>query len=341
MTLLPSCLGSDDDDTTYYDDAAITAFSMGTLNRYLTTTSSTGEDSVYKVTYAGSSFKMTIDQLGCRIFNNDSLPYGTDIKHVLCTVSTSHNAGVTIQSMTSDSLKLFSTSDSIDFSQPRILRVYSTDGAYQRDYTVTLSVRQLPQGTVVWTKMPEGTTLPATRVTDWDFAYSADSTAIVASNDGWATQFTETLDESSALLPRHGQFVSWKLYNGFDYALLLGDNDVAGDDRMTLWRKVIDNDRPQISGWVYMTPSYNNPYYLPKGQTYWLAPYLNGSVLAIAADGTVYKSCDQGVTWKTSSLLVMPDDFGGTIQAATTDADGFIWVMEQETGQVWRGLEMR
>ena len=37
--LCTSCLGSDDEEYTYYDDAAITSFSLGTLNchRYLLT----------------------------------------------------------------------------------------------------------------------------------------------------------------------------------------------------------------------------------------------------------------------------------------------------------------
>ena len=337
--LTTSCLGSDDDDVTTYDDVAIMSFTLGTLNRYLTTTSSTGADSTYKTTYAGSSYKMNIDHLGGRIFNSDSLLNGTDNRHVLCTITTSNSALVTVKSMTSDSLRVFSSSDSIDFSQARVFRVHSTDGAYTRDYIVSLAVRQMEQGTLLWKPMQE---LPTTKWTDWQFAYNADSTGIVASNDNWESSFVETLDESAGLLPHNGQFVSWNLANNRQtYALLWGENSLTGDDRLTLWRKVIDNDRPQSSGWVYMTPSYTNPYYLPKGQRYWLMPYANGSVLAIAADGTMYKSEDQGITWMTSSQLVMPTDFNGTVEEATTDADGYIWVKEQTTGRVWRGLQTK
>ena len=89
--LTTSCLGSDDDDVTTYDDVAIMSFTLGTLNRYLTTTSSTGADSTYKTTYAGSSYKMNIDHLGGRIFNSDSLLNGTDNRHVLCTITTSNS----------------------------------------------------------------------------------------------------------------------------------------------------------------------------------------------------------------------------------------------------------
>ena len=78
----------------------------------------------------------------------------------------------------------------------------------------------------------------------------------------------------------------------------------------------------------------NNPYYLPKGQYYWLLPYVDGSVLAVNANGKIYQSRDQGITWKTSSLLVSPVS---AVAAAATDADGGLWLKEHETGNVWYG----
>ena len=71
IILLISCL-SDDTDTEVllYNDTAITQFSLGTLNRYLTTkaTSSFDEegnpvDSIYKVEIDGSNYKFYIDQI--------------------------------------------------------------------------------------------------------------------------------------------------------------------------------------------------------------------------------------------------------------------------------------
>ena len=55
--LCASCLGSSEEEYTYYDDTAITAFSLGTLNRYTYVTKSDGTDSIAKTTVTGSNYK--------------------------------------------------------------------------------------------------------------------------------------------------------------------------------------------------------------------------------------------------------------------------------------------
>ena len=91
----PPFESTDDNDVVYYDDTAITSFSLGTMNRYVHTKSSTGADSVYKTTYSGSNYAFYIDQLTCEIYNVDSLPKGTDAAHVITTISTK-NGGTAI-----------------------------------------------------------------------------------------------------------------------------------------------------------------------------------------------------------------------------------------------------
>ena len=132
--LLTSCLSSNEPEVTVYNDMSIQSFELGTLDRYLHTTSSAGEDSVYKVTYSASSYKMNIDQLEHKISNADSLLRGTDMTRIICTLTTKNHGLVLLQSMTSDSLNYFNSgTDSIDFSQPRIFRVFATDGSGSRD----------------------------------------------------------------------------------------------------------------------------------------------------------------------------------------------------------------
>ena len=142
--MLVSCLSSDDSVTATYSDTAITAVTLGSLNRYTTTKSAlSGNDTIVKSTLTGSNYHITIDQLGCRIFNQDTLPVGTDIKHVVLSALSTKNGGVPlIKSLTGDTLRYYSSTDSIDFSQPRTIRVLSSDGTAYRDYTMSLAVSE-------------------------------------------------------------------------------------------------------------------------------------------------------------------------------------------------------
>lgn len=156
MAALSSCLG-DKDEVTVYSDTAITEVTLGTLNRYTYGTSSkTGNDTVVKSTLTGSNYRLTIDQIAHTIYNLDSLPMGTDIAHVvLSSLSTKNSGVVVLKSLISDSLQYVTTTDSIDFTQPRILRVYSSDGTAYRDYTMTLTVSTTTGTTFGWQKVAE------------------------------------------------------------------------------------------------------------------------------------------------------------------------------------------
>lgn len=159
--LAASCLGDDDNsDITYYGDTAITAFSLGTLNRYITTkaTSTFDDDgnpvdSTYTTTVTGSSYKFYIDQLKSEIYNPDSLPTGTDTTRVICSV-TSKNSGLVVINYTNaegaDSLAYYSSSDSVDFSKVRDFRVYSTDGTAYRKYSVKVNVHKEEADSFTW-----------------------------------------------------------------------------------------------------------------------------------------------------------------------------------------------
>ena len=81
---------------------------------------------------------------------------GTDLKHVVISALGTKNSGVPfIKSLISDSLFYYSSTDSLDFSQPRVLRVYSSDGTAFRDYTMTLTVSETAGITFEWQKVAE------------------------------------------------------------------------------------------------------------------------------------------------------------------------------------------
>lgn len=164
--LLASCLKSDDDATIIlYNDTAITSFTLGTLNRYVNTTSSAGVDSTYKEAIVGSDYKFSIDESTHCIFNRDSLPVGTDVKHVICSVTTLNNGGVFVKNLNSDSITYHSSADSIDFSSPRVFYVYAIDGSGREQYTVQLNVHQEEGEQFVWTRHTDNYDIAALEAT--------------------------------------------------------------------------------------------------------------------------------------------------------------------------------
>ena len=150
LFVLTSCLGDDEDETTYPSDAAIIAFSLGNANLYTTLTSSTGADSITKSVYKASDYKFYIDQINRTIYNPDSLPYGTDVAHMICSITSKNSGNVVFKDIKSDTLRYFFSNDSIDFSVPRVVRVFSLDGSNRVDYTVTVNVKKSSKDYTTW-----------------------------------------------------------------------------------------------------------------------------------------------------------------------------------------------
>ena len=164
LSLMASCLSGSDNEVTLYGDAAITSFTLGTLNRYTATVTTEGKDTVVKSTVTGSSYTFHIDQINHRIYNTDSLPYGTDVSRVPVTLATYHNSIATIRSLESeDSLVYYSSSDSIDFTKPRQFLVWSSDGEGYSEYTVSVNVHQEQQDVFYWKQTSSNTWVRAPR----------------------------------------------------------------------------------------------------------------------------------------------------------------------------------
>lgn len=220
LLTLTSCLGSSEDETVLYSDMAITAITLGTLNKYTETTSSTtGNDTIIKSTMTGSAFSMTIDQLGNRIYNQDLLPLGTDLKHVLISsISTKNNGIVTIKSPTSDSIRIFSTTDSIDLSYPRVFRVFSSNLEDYRDYTVELKIDETSNLSFGWKKM--------------------DTRADLA---GWSDKHLVAFGDSVCL-------VDCQVVAKDSYAFRLNGTSIEYSDDMTNWAVMGSDNLKQLLG---------------------------------------------------------------------------------------------
>ena len=154
---LVSCLDTNDGDYVYTDDSAVTAFSVTSAKKAVHVRASNGADSVYYTTAMLTAYKFVIDQQRCVIYNPDSLPYGVDPTKLLVSANSLNSGSLVLKSMTSDSLSYFSTTDSLDFSKPRELQVYSLSGAAVRKYEVRVNVHQEPADKFNWTKLPNPT----------------------------------------------------------------------------------------------------------------------------------------------------------------------------------------
>ena len=278
MLLMASCMKSNDGTSTLYKDTAITSFTLGTLNRYLHTTSSTGADSVYKVAVTGSNYKFSIDQATHRIFNEDSLPKGTDVKHVVCSISSLNNGVVYYQSLISDTLYYYSSTDSIDFSSPRLFRVFSSDGTDYEDYTVQVNVHQEEGNLFIWTlheeseEMADLEKIKAVMVNEDLYVYGSKEgkTLGYMTTDGDAWTALAEIDDEDAY--RQMLVFENRLYTIANGALMQSDDGKE-------WTVV--NDVLDVTQLV--AASYTELY-------------------GLTADGTMLISEDEGKSWKEDKL---------------------------------------
>lgn len=149
-----SCLNSSSSEATLYGEAAITSFNLGNVTRYVNKTIN-GKDSLVKTTLSATTYKFTIDQIQHQIYNTDSLPIGTDVSRALCVIGSRNNSTVFFVDKTDENiLRPYSSLDSVDFSTPRKLEVWSSDMKGHTDYTVKVNVHGQDGSLFVWQKMP-------------------------------------------------------------------------------------------------------------------------------------------------------------------------------------------
>ena len=353
--LLSSCLGSGDDDVTYYNDTAITGFTLSTVNRYIHATTTSGKDSVYKRTLS-NPVTFSIDQYKKTIFNLDSLKADCDLSHVLVTISAKNSGYIVIKSMTSDTLYSYSSSDSLDFSKPREIRVYANDGSGYRAYQVAINKHQTETNKLLWEKMPAGSYPVDAKKAKWEkivadaglahfigagtteaYAYDQEGRLVMTKDEG-ATWTVEELDYDMSLLPKESvAFVSYP-YNGYldtDYQILAGVSK-EGEIGCSVWRKIAEYSEGSTPGkWVYVPYEPYNRYKLPAMIDFSLV-WFHGYVMAINSN-EILITHDGGITWKTMTSIKLPTDASLTSVEASTDDNGVLWLKDKNTDEVWRG----
>lgn len=155
--LLSSCLNDDSDEVTLYDDTAITSFSLTGAKLVKHTVGSDGEDSIYTINGATtvSAIKFHIDQVNHRIFNTEKLPMNVDVSKMLCSIGTRNNGVPFIEPLEPGDPTYVSTTDSVDFSERRVVRIYSSNGATYSTDTIYVYRYTEDGDTFVWTRMAD------------------------------------------------------------------------------------------------------------------------------------------------------------------------------------------
>jgi len=131
-----SCLGDYDTETDDWNwgNAQIASFSLS-------------NDSIDGL----SNVVFTIDQINNRIFNKDSMPYGTVIdRKVIVTVTFDLGAQAILLVSTATNDSIWDISDSVDFSAPVIITVYPYDGVSTKTYEAQLNIHQVNPDSIVW-----------------------------------------------------------------------------------------------------------------------------------------------------------------------------------------------
>lgn len=185
---------------------------------------------------------------------------------------------------------------------------------------------------------------------------AADGTGLYALSEGRMFRSTdgtvwteERLDEDLSFLPsRDLSSVAYAQDNGVSRVLLVGNRDMGlypSDEAAMVWSRSGVAGAAD-AGWSYFNVSPENRYACPRLSSLHIVRY-DDVLLAMgrgSLDGTthqaldsIYVSHDNGITWKTDDVYVLPEEVRGTDAAmsAAVDSDFYVWLVAGI--QVWRG----
>lgn len=178
-----SCGSSDEEEIVLSPYAIIKSFSIGDIRCSYHSFTSEGKDTTVMKTMSFGTVGFTINQQSGEIYNNDSLPYGTDVSRVVIYMGVEGVPSIYVDS--TETYEAISTNDSIDFTAPRKFRVYSAGGEYSKDYTVAVNVHGVDPEMMVWTKYNAVEGITPVRALELDgemflFGKNGDGAAVVA-----------------------------------------------------------------------------------------------------------------------------------------------------------------
>ena len=311
----------------YDDDSAITSFTIGTVKQEVHTLSSKGLDSMYVQDVDGSRVVFYIDQANKVIFNPDSLPMGVRVSRILCTIGTKNGGVVMLKSLTSDSLSVFAGADSVDFSAPREIVVYSNSGNASRRYTVQVNVHKQPSDAMSWNSgvinVPELAALKGMKGVACGgnvYLFGTDGTAakLYKASESNARKWAEVTPATALDKDVYTQIA---VLDGTMYAYS-GGKLLSSKDGMA-WQTVSAEPMKKLLG-------------ASKVRLY-----------ALTEDGKIKSSSDQGVTWTadaldTSAALLPTDNVNFACLPMLTDPNAYRLVLAGTSAdgtRVWGKIE--
>lgn len=301
---LTSCL-NEGTEYTYYDDTAITSFQLGTLNRTLHKTKSDGSDNSYVKTLSCSSYNFNIDHARSLIWNNDSLPTGIDVAKVICTVSTKNSGSIGIKHLDSDTLDSYSSTDSIDFTSPRLFCVYNSNGTAYRAYTISINVHQEEGDSCLWTQV--ATDGKIAKLTNMK-ALSLEDNMYLFGNEGETPKlYTTTINDGVnwtelATTPILSKDAYKNIIKKSGVFFCISDGKLLKSTDAINWEEVISTDIKQL-----IASSSHNLY-------------------ALSADNKIMSSANDGLTWNeeeldTDASYIPTEDISYSCRTLQTDGN--------------------
>lgn len=257
--LFTSCLN--DDEESLSSDAAIYKF-------YLI-----DNDSIEGL----SDYRFTIDQVNNRIFNQDSLPYHSDVTHLVPSVT----FFATPKGWLFNDSLTWNGKDSLDFSSPLTLTIFSSDGSSSKKYTITVNVHQVDPEAMVWTKSVPSYS-PAIGISGAG-AYTQNSQTINWNGNLWMYSYSSSTTPQLYVSGDKGNAWTQNSLSGLTLGTQFGGLSVA-DNKLYVYNSV--NKSLSVSGdgsnWANVDLS------VLQGSFCYLVGALDGKVCGIVKDPAGY-----------------------------------------------------
>lgn len=280
IIMLPSCMGSKENNIEYPSNASIIAFSIGDIKTEYPKVIN-GVDSTVTVTLKGKDYPFAIDQVNHLIYNVDSLPYGTNVSAVTTSITADTNYIIYTKN-TSGRDTLWTATDSINFESPVNFKVSSQSGTYGATYKISLNVHRIDPEVMVWSQLASdfpGSEIEKQKAVYFNgkiyvFADANDQVKVTSTDYTSGTQWSELKTLNISGKADYSSVMAWadKLY------ILVGDKLYSSADGSS-WEEV--NGVPSLSLIV-------SNYY--KSDT-------NKLMIAINKAGTKFVESFDGLSW--------------------------------------------